>query len=161
MILGIDAAKNRTGWALVGQDGRLIETGVVVIDHSDGDRRHAFGMVRDELVGIDRIASLNDIDVVGVFVEGPFAGPSPRVTVEHARWVGAVEAIAWRVFGFALVEMMPPREWRQILGIRGPGKPPVRDWAVARFPELATRSQDEMDACAVACAALRKVEVVD
>jgi Holliday junction resolvasome RuvABC endonuclease subunit len=42
VILGIDAAKNRTGWALLTDDEQLIETGVIVIDHSDEDRRRAF-----------------------------------------------------------------------------------------------------------------------
>jgi Holliday junction resolvasome RuvABC endonuclease subunit len=160
VILGIDAAKNRTGWALLTEDERLVETGVVVIDHTDGDRRRAFGMIRDELVDVMGRAHQQDVDVVGVFVEGPFLGPSPKVSIEHARWIGSVEAIAWRVFGYALIEMLPSREWRQILGITAAGKDPVRGWAVGRYPELANRSQDEMDAAAIAVAALRKVEVV-
>jgi Holliday junction resolvasome RuvABC endonuclease subunit len=160
VILGIDAAKNRTGWALLTDDERLIETGVIVIDHSDEDRRRAFQMVRDELVSIGRMADARDVDVVGVFVESAFLGPSAKVAIEHARWIGSVEAIAWRVFGYALIEMVSPREWRQILGITGKGKEPVRAWGEGQWPELATRSQDEIDAAAIACAALRKVEVV-
>ena len=79
---------------------------------------------------------------------------------EHARWIGCVEASARRVYGYALIEMVSPREWRQILGIAGKGKEPVRAWGEGQWPELATRSQDEIDAAAIACAALRKVEVV-
>jgi len=74
--------------------------------------------------------------------------------------VANVEAIAWRVFRHALIEVIQPREWRQALGIRGPGKGPVAKWAVGQWPELAGRTQDEIDAAAIACAALRKVEVV-
>jgi hypothetical protein len=74
--------------------------------------------------------------------------------------VGNVEAIAWRVFSHALIEVIQPREWRQLLGIRGPGKEPVRGWAEGQWPEIAGRTQDEIDAAAIACAALRKVEVV-
>ena len=160
MILGIDAAQRVTGWALMTDDERLITTGTIVIDGKDEDRRHAFGAVRDELVSIQHQAHAVDVDVVGVFIEAPFAGPSRKVTVDHARWVGNVEAIAWRVFGHALIEVIAPREWRQLLGIAGPGKEPVRRWAEGQWPEIAGRTQDEIDAAALACAALRKVEVV-
>ena len=160
MILGIDAAQGVTGWALLTDEERLITTGTIIVDRSDEDRRHAFGAVRDELVSISQQADAADIDVVGVFLEAPFAGPSRKVTVDHARWVGNVEAIAWRVFRHALIEVIQPREWRQALGIRGAGKGPVAKWAVGQWPELAGRTQDEIDAAAIACAALRKVEVV-
>lgn len=160
MILGIDAAQGVTGWALMTDEERLITTGTIIVDRKDEDRRHAFGAVRDELVSISHQADAKDVDVVGVFLEAPFAGPSRKVTVDHARWVGNVEAIAWRVFGHALIEVIQPREWRQALGIRGPGKGPVAKWAVGQWPELAGRTQDEIDAAAIACAALRKVEVV-
>jgi hypothetical protein len=95
-------------------------------------------MVRDELVSIGRMADARDVDVVGVFVESAFLGPSAKVAIEHARWIGSVEAIAWRVFGYALIEMVSPREWRQILGITGKGKEPVRAWGEGQWPELAT-----------------------
>lgn len=160
MILGIDAAQRVTGWALMTDEERLITTGTIVIDRRDDDRRHAFGAVRDELVSIQHKAHAVDVDVVGVFVESPYAGPSRKVTVDHARWVGNVEAIAWRVFSHALIEVIQPREWRQLLGIRGAGKPPVRAWAEGQWPEIAGRTQDEIDAAAIAAAALRKVEVV-
>jgi Holliday junction resolvasome RuvABC endonuclease subunit len=160
MILGIDAAQRVTGWALLDDEERLITTGTIIVDRSDEDRRHAFGAVRDELVTISHVADSHAIDVVGVFIEAPFAGPSRKVTVDHARWVGNVEALAWRVFSFALVEVIQPREWRQLLGITGPGKDPVRLWAEGQWPEIAGRTQDEIDAAAIACAALRKVEVV-
>lgn len=160
MILGIDAAQRVTGWALIDDEENLVETGTVVIDGKDEDRRRAFSAVRDELVSIGRMADARDVDVVGVFVEAPFAGPSRRVTVDHARWVGNVEALAWRVFRYALVEVIQPREWRQALGITGAGKPPVTAFAVSRWPELAGRTQDERDAACIALAALRKVEVV-
>jgi Holliday junction resolvasome RuvABC endonuclease subunit len=160
VILGIDAAQRVTGWALLDDNERLVTTGTIVIDGRDEDRRRAFSAVRDELVSIGRMADAADVDVVGVFVEAPFAGPSRKVTVDHARWVGNVEAIAWRVFSHALIEVIQPREWRQVLGIKGPGKPPVRQWAIGQWPELGPRTQDEIDAAAIACAALRKVEVV-
>ena len=160
MILGIDAAQGVTGWALLTDDERLVTTGTIVIDRNDDDRRHAFGAVRDELIGVLHTADAADVDVVGVFVEAPYAGPNRKVTVDHARWVGNVEAIAWRVFGHALIEVIAPREWRQLLGIAGPGKEPVRRWAEGQWPEIAGRTQDEIDAAAIACAALRKVEVV-
>lgn len=160
MILGLDAAKNRTGWALVTDAGELVTTGVIVIDHKDGDIRRAFQMVRDELVDIDYTAQHKAADVVGVFVEAPFAGPSPKVTVAHAMWCGAVAALASHIFNHALIELLPPREWRQILGITGKGKEPIAAWAVARWPELAGRTQDEIDAACIAEAARQKVEVV-
>lgn len=160
MILGIDAAQGVTGWALLTDEERLITTGTIVIDRNDEDRRHAFGAVRDELISVLHTADAADVDVVGVFVEAPYAGPNRKVTVDHARWVGNVEAIAWRVFGHALIEVIAPREWRQLLGIAGPGKEPVRRWAEGQWPEIAGRTQDEIDAAALACAALRKVEVV-
>ena len=160
MILGIDASQRVTGWALMTDDERLVTTGTIVIDAKDEDRRRAFSAVRDELVTILHKAHAEDVDVVGVFVEAPYAGPSRKVTVDHARWVGNVEAIAWRVFGHALIEVIQPREWRQLLGIRGAGKEPVRSWAYGQWPEIAGRTQDEIDAAAIACAALRKVEVV-
>ena len=104
MILGIDAAQGVTGWALMTDSERLVTTGTIVVDRSDEDRRHAFGSVRDELVSVLHTADASNVDVVGVFIEAPFAGPSKKVTVDHARWVGNVEAIAWRVFGHALIE---------------------------------------------------------
>jgi Holliday junction resolvasome RuvABC endonuclease subunit len=160
VILGIDAAQGVTGWALLTDEDRLVTTGTIILDRRDEDRRHAFGAVHDELIGVSNLADARDIDVVGVFVEAPFAGPSRKVTVDHARWVGNVEAIAWRVFGHALIEVIQPRAWRQLLGITGPGKDPVRRWAEGQWPEIAGRTQDEIDAAAIACAALRKVEVV-
>lgn len=160
MILGIDAAQRVTGWALLTDEERLVTTGTIVVDGLDHDRRRAFGAVRDELVSIAQMADAADVDVVGVFVEAPWAGLNRKVTVDHARWVGNVEAIAWRVFRHALIEVIQPREWRQLLGIREPGKPPVRAWAEGQWPEIAGRTQDEIDAAALACAALRKVEVV-
>lgn len=160
MILGIDAAQGVTGWALLTDEERLVTTGTIIIDRNDEDRRHAFGAVRDELISVLHTADAEDVDVVGVFVEAPWAGLNRKVTVDHARWVGNVEAIAWRVFRHALIEVIQPREWRQLLGIREPGKPPVRAWAEGQWPEIAGRTQDEIDAAALACAALRKVEVV-
>ena len=160
MILGLDAAKNRTGWALLTDECAVVATGVIVIDHRDGDIRRAFQMVRDELVDIDYTAQHKAADVVGVFVEAPFAGPSPKVTVAHAWWCGAVLALASHVFGHALVELLPPREWRQLLGITGKGKGPIAEYAVGRWPQIAGRSQDEMDAACIAAAARLKVEVV-
>ena len=160
MILGLDAAQGTTGWALITDEERLVTTGTIVVDRTDEDRRHAFGAVRDELVSIIRRADAEDVDVVGVFIEAPFAGPSRKVTVDHARWVGNVEALAWRMFSHALIAVIQPREWRQLLGITGPGKEPVRKWAEGQWPEIAGRTQDEIDAAAIACAALRKVEVV-
>ena len=160
MILGIDAAQRVTGWALLDDEERLITTGTIVIDGKDEDRRRSLAAVRDELVTISHVADVRDLDVVGVFIEAPFAGPSRKVTVDHARWVGNVESIAWRVFSFALIEIIQPREWRQILGITGAGKPPIRKWAEGQWPEIAGRTQDEIDAACIACAALRKVEVV-
>jgi hypothetical protein len=160
VILGIDAAKNRTGWALLTDAGVIVNTGTIVIDHKDGDIRRAFQMVRDELVDIDYVAQHAAADVLGVFVEAPFAGPSPKVTVAHALWCGAVTALASHVFGHALIELLPPREWRQILGIKGTGKPPITAWAVERWPHIAGRTQDEIDAACIAEAARRKVEVV-
>ncbi len=160
MILGIDAAQRVTGWALLDDEERLVTTGTIVVAGKDEDRRRAFGAVHDELVSIGRLATARDIDVVGVFVEAPFAGPSRKVTVDHARWVGNVEAIAWTTFGHALIEVIQPREWRQVLGISAAGKDPVRLWAEGQWPEIAGRTQDEIDAAAIACAALRKVEVV-
>jgi len=160
VILGVDAAQGVTGWALLTDEERLITTGTIIIDRRDEDRRHAFEAVLDELLSIDHQMSRECVDVVGVFVEAPFAGPSRKVTVDHARWVGNVEAIAWRVFRYALIEVIQPREWRQVLGIRGSGKEPVRKWAEGQWPEIAGRTQDEIDAAAIACAALRKVEVV-
>jgi len=158
MILGIDAAQRVTGWALITDEERLVTTGTIVVDRNDQDRRHALSAVRDELVGVLHTADAADVDVVGVFVEAPFAGLNRKVTVDHARWVGNVEAIAWRVFGHALIELIQPREWRQLLGIREAGKEPVRRWAEGQWPEIAGRTQDEIDAAAIACAALRKVE---
>ena len=160
MILGIDAAQSVTGWALLTDDERLVTTGTIVVDRSDEDRRHALGAVRDELISVLHAADNADVDVVGVFVEAPYAGSNRKVTVDHARWVGNVEAIAWRVFRGALIEVMSPREWRQLLGIREAGKEPVRLWAQGQWPEIAGRTQDEIDAAALACAGLRKVEVV-
>jgi magnesium chelatase subunit H len=82
VILGIDAAQRVTGWALLDDQERLVTTGTIVIDGKDEDRRRAFSAVRDELVSIGRMADAADVDVVGVFVEAPFAGPSRKVTVE-------------------------------------------------------------------------------
>ena len=160
MILGIDAAQRVTGWALMTDDERLVTTGTIVFKGKDPDRRRVLSAVRDELIGISHQADAADVDVVGVFIEGPFAGMNPKVTVDNARWIGNVEAIAWRVFNHALIEVIQPREWRQILGITGAGKHPVRAWAEGQWPEVVGRTQDEIDAAAIACAALRKVEVV-
>jgi hypothetical protein len=110
------------------------------------------------LVGV--ISVMADKDVAGIL-----AALEPvldQIVVTHNGSARAldVEALAWRVFSFALVEVIQPREWRQLLGITGPGKDPVRLWAEGQWPEIAGRTQDEIDAAAIACAALRKVEVV-
>ena len=159
MILGIDAAKIRTGWALLTDECEVVATGVIVLNHDNGDIRRAFQMVRDELVDIDQVAQGAEADVLGVFVEEPWSGPSPKTTLALALWCGAYTAIASHIFGSALIELLPSREWRQILGITGAGKEPIRDYAVTRWPVLAGRSQDEIDACCLAAAARTKVEV--
>lgn len=161
MILGLDASKNRTGWALLTDECEVVETGVIVLDHRDNDVRRAFQMVRDELVDIDYTAQHKAADVLGVFVEAPWSGPSPKTTLALAYWCGAYSAIASHIFGSALIEMLPSREWRQLLGITGTGKEPITEYAVARWPKLAGRSQDEIDAACIAAAARLKVEVVE
>ena len=160
MILGLDAAKNKTGWALLNDRCEVVGTGVIVLDHKSGDMRRAFQMVRDELVDIGQVAEGKAADVLGVWVEEPWAGPSPRTTVALALWCGAYAAIASHVFGHALVELLPSREWRQILGITGKGKDAIAAYAVNRWPVLAGRTQDEIDAVCIAAAAWQKVEVV-
>ena len=159
IILGLDAAKNRTGWALLTDECAVVGTGVIVIDHNDGDIRRAFQMVRDELVDIDYTAQHKAADVLGVFVEAPWSGPNPKTTLALALWCGAYAAIASHIFESALIELLPSREWRQLLGIGGSGKGPITQYAVTRWPELAGRSQDELDACCIAAAARLKVEV--
>lgn len=109
IILGIDAAKNRTGWALLTDKCAVVATGVIVINHNDGDIRRAFGTVRDELVDIDQVAQGAQADVLGVFVEEPWSGPNPKTTLALALWCGAYAAIASHIFGSALIELLPSR----------------------------------------------------
>ena len=132
MILGIDAAKIRTGWALLTDECEVVATGVIVLNHDNGDIRRAFQMVRDELVDIDQVAQGAEADVLGVFVEEPWSGPSPKTTLALALWCGAYTAIASHIFGSALIELLPSREWRQILGITGAAK---TRWTPAASPQ--------------------------
>ena len=160
MILGIDAARNQTGWALMAENERLVTTGVIKIDHSGGDHRTALSIVRDELTKVEYVANVNGVEIAGVFIESAYLGPSARVAIAHSQWIGNVEAIAWRIFKYALIEMMPPREWRSALGIKGTGKSPVKEYVTDKYPDGKDRTQDEDDAICIALAGQRKVEPV-
>ena len=94
MPLGRDRAKNPTGWALLPDDCAVVATGVIVLNHDDGDIRRAFRMVRDELVDIDQVAQEEKADVLGGFVEEPGSGPSPKTTLALALRCGVYTATA-------------------------------------------------------------------
>ena len=91
-------------------------TGGVVLDHDNVDIRRALRMVRDELVDMDQVAQEEKADVLGVFVEEPWSGPSPKTTLALALRCGAYTAIASPIFGSALIGLLASLQWRQIPG---------------------------------------------
>ena len=105
-------------------------------------------------------ARLESCDVIAVAIEDVFSGPNPRVVSNHAKAIGGLTQAVTRTLPHALVEIIPSRAARKMVGVRGAGKAPVREWATARFPELADASEDVIDAAMLATALLSQVEVV-
>lgn len=160
-LVGIDPAIRRIAAAIVDAGtGELMTTRFALLPRTE-DTREWHREVREFLTGLDRRTGGG---VTAVFVEPcAFVGPSAKTAIRHAAAAGATTALAWRVWPSALIETeaAEPRRWRQACGIERAGKDAVRAWAEDKWPHLAGREQDEIDAACIAWAGYLATEVSD
>lgn len=147
LILAIDASPKRLGWAAVDYDSaELVTSGVEhTTDPNDlQDRRARIKYIAHE--------AMSRGDVCAAFVEDAYAGPSSRITVQHAMTVGNIEAFLLERWPLILVDRIAPATWRSILGIDPRGKTAPQRYADKHARRLID-SQDEADAICIAIAA--------
>ena len=163
VVLGIDPHLTRVAVAAISIDGDLLFTAEAPLPKTE-DWREWIAAVREFV----RLAVVKCEDnegrrpVCAVVERGDWAGRNVRVALRHAESVGATAAEMVRAAPDALVELIGPRRWRQLAGVQGGGKVAVREFVEARFPEMAgERSQDQIDAVAIAIAGLALIERVD
>lgn len=151
LILAIDASPKRLGWACVDYEtAEVILSGVEHTTEPDDlkDRRARIKYIAHEAMGRG--------DVCAAFVEDAYAGPSSRITVQHAMSVGNVEAFLLERWPLILVDRIAPATWRSILGIDARGKTAPLKYADKHAHRL-IESQDEADAICIAIAANRLI----
>ena len=158
-IVGIDAHQTRAAAVALMIDG----THAFDVEHRKFDRDPEDVRVLQRSIGsfmaeVSHAARSRDLDLLGVGIEGVWAGPSARTVIGHALAVGAFIHAATRHAPHALVEVIQPRVARRTVGVTGAGKAPVGAWARQQYPRLSHRSEDVHDAALIAVALLAMVE---
>lgn len=171
MILGIDASRTRIAGALLDADEKIIVTQLRQLPKTD-DERERMDLVHSFLTWINRVADETGGGVMGVFIEGAYAGPNIKTSMQQAQFIGQVSALCWRKWPYALNETIGNAEWRKKAGVKmQPGLPysrpkrqdikdATRAWAIAYFHDekIDHLSEDEIDALGVAVAGWGIVE---
>ena len=163
ICLGVDPHATRVAVAALTIEGELLFTAEAPLPKTEDWREWAAAL---RLFIRQAVARCEDdegrLPVIATIERGDFAGRNVKVALRHAESVGATAAEMVRAAPDALVELIGPRRWRQLAGVEGGGKVAVREFVEARFPEMAgERSQDQIDAVAIAIAGLALIERVD
>lgn len=171
MILGIDASRTRVAAALLDADEKIVVTQIRQLPKTE-DERERMDLVYSFLTWINRVADESGGGIMGVFIEGAYAGPNIKTSMQQAQLIGQVSALCWRKWPYALNETIGNAEWRKRAGVTmQPGLPysrpkrqdikdATRAWAIAHFhgDDIASLSEDEIDALGVAVAGWGIVE---
>lgn len=171
MILGIDASRTRIAAALLDADEEIVVTQLRKLPTTD-DERERMDLVYSFFSWLNRVADEAGGAIMGVFIEGAYAGPNIKTSMQQAQFIGAVQALAWRKWPYALNETIGNTDWRKRAGVvMQPGLPyqrpkrqdikdATRAWAIAHFhgDDIEALSEDEIDALGVAVAGWGIVE---
>jgi hypothetical protein len=171
VILGIDASRTRIAAALLDADENIVATEIQKMPSTE-DERERMDAVHEFLSWLGRVADDGGGAIMGVFIEGAYAGPNIKTSMQQAQFIGVVQALAWRKWPHALSETIGNAEWRKRAGVvMQPGLPysrpkrqdikdATRAWAISRFAgyDIEALTEDEIDSLGVAVAGWGIVE---
>lgn len=145
IVLGLDVAPLRIGWAVLSDDA--LKLGTIYFDK---DAWITPGMRAEAIEDV-----LEDEKVDRIGLEAVFVGPNKLGSIRAAMALGQVESICDYLWPDAKQKILTAAQWRSLCNITGGGKEPVMLWAMERAALADTKpdSQDSADALAIAVAA--------